>query len=366
MRSTASDRLSAELDNFDAVLEWLLDRGRVSEAVPLYLELASFWGSSGSAAGGHWSEVLVDRDAEVPDLELRLELLAIAVFVLYSSGRWRRAGELLDELEGVVGGDLATLDPQTLFARGQLAMERQDVDQFVAAAELTVAAATDRGDPYWSMVASVAAMHARLERDPADGLVGAQELLGEVRPLGIPTLTASGYVLVGHGLLRAGRVSEAEHAYREAVDAAGDVSPHVAMYGTLALGVIAAEQGRPDALDRLAHALALYRDHPVQPGSIVGGLQAVAFVLAQRDQLVDAATCVGASRALQEALGVKGQAMLQDKVGVVVEEIDEAMARSADRCGGAPGPRDDPVRVLPVRDRPRRRQLTRHIEPLSN
>ncbi len=203
-------------------------------------------------------------------------------------------------------------------------MERQDVDEFAAAADLTVAAATDRGDPYWSMIASVAAISARLERDPADGLVGAQELLGEVRPLGIPTLTSSGYVLVGQGLLRTGRVSEAEHAYREAVDAAGDVSPHLAMYGTLLLGIIAAEQGRPDALDRLADAIALYRDHPVQPGSIVGGLQGVAFVLAQQDRLVEAATCVGASRALQEALGVKGQAMPQHMVGVVVEQVDAA------------------------------------------
>ncbi len=50
-QATASDRLSAELDNFDAVFEWLFDRGRVSEAVGLYLDLATFWGVSGSAAG---------------------------------------------------------------------------------------------------------------------------------------------------------------------------------------------------------------------------------------------------------------------------------------------------------------------------
>ena len=62
-QAAAFDRLSTELDNFDAVLEWLLDRGRVSEAVHLYLELTNFWGTSGTAAGGHWSEVLLDRDA---------------------------------------------------------------------------------------------------------------------------------------------------------------------------------------------------------------------------------------------------------------------------------------------------------------
>ena len=125
--------MSAELDNFDAVLEWLLDRGRVSEAVRLYLELTNFWGTSGSAAGPHWSEILLDRYEEVPDLDLHLQLLAIAVFVLYSAGRWRRAGELIDQLERLLGDDLPKLDPSALFARAQLAMERQDVDEFLAA-----------------------------------------------------------------------------------------------------------------------------------------------------------------------------------------------------------------------------------------
>ena len=326
---TASARLSPELDNFDAIFEWLLDGDRVSDAALLNLDLTPLWGQSGSAAGQYWSEILLDRSEEVADRELRLELVALGVFVLYSAGGWRRAVELIDELERLVGSDLSKLSPRTLFARAQLAMERQEVDQFVAAAELSATAAEHHGDPFWQGATSIAVIGTRLVRDPADGLVGAQEFLAGVRPLGIAVLTASGYLQVGQGLLRTGRVSEAEDALQQAVHIIGDVSPHIALSGILSLGLIAAEQGRPEALGRLAEAMALYRDHPVQPGSIIGGLQAVAYALAERDRLVDAATCVGASRALQESLGVKGEAFLQEVVGVVVEQIDAATADPA-------------------------------------
>ncbi len=307
----------------------LLDADRVSEAALLNLELAPLWGQSGSAAGQYWSEILLDRSGEVPDRELRLELVAQGAFVLYSTGGWRRAVELIDELERLVGSDLSKLSPRTLFARAQLAMERQEVDQFVAAAELSATAAERHGDPFWQGAASTAVIGSRMVRDPADGLVGAQEFLAEVRPLGLAVLTASGYLQVAHGLLRTGRVSEAEDALQQAVQTVGDVSPHVEMWGILALGLISAEQGRPEALGRLADAMALYREHPVQPGAIVGGLQAAAYALVHQDRLVDAATCVGASRALQESLGVKGEALFQKNVGVVVEEIDAAMADPA-------------------------------------
>ncbi len=102
------------------------------------------------------------------------------------------------------------------------------------------------------------------------------------------------------------------------------MSPHIEIVGMIALGVMAAEQARPGALAHIADAVALYRDHPVAPGQIVGGLQAAAYSLASQDRLVEAATCVGASWALQESLGVKGEKFLQEVVGVVVERIDAA------------------------------------------
>ncbi len=315
------ERLGLELDNLEAIFERMLEDDRITAMARLHLTLNNYWGVSGSNAGRFWTEQILDRSDEIDDPWLRLEFVAWAVFALYSSGAWRRAGEVRSELQHVVGEDLKALGVGVLFSTALLALEDQRHDELFRAADWALQAADD---PYWQMLASVAQLSAVLMTDPVAGLPAAQEFHDAVVAFGIPTLNASALDQLGTGFWRNDRRAEAADAFRRAIDAAGDVIPHVAVNSSIALGVLSAENREPDALPLLSQGVALYRDHPVQPGSIVSALLTAAFVLDEAGRTAEAATCVGAATALQESLGVKGQLILQKQVGVVVARIAAA------------------------------------------
>jgi hypothetical protein len=239
------------------------------------------------------------------------------------------------------------LGVDVLFSKAALALEDQRHDELVRAADWALRAAEAADDPYGQMLASVATVGAALVTDPIVGLRAAEEHhAAVVRLFDVPMLTGAALCQLGKGFWMNERRAEASDAFRRAIDAAGDVSPHVRMFGLISLGVMAAENREPDALQFLSQSVALYRNHPVEPGSIVGALLAVAFVLDEAGRTAEAATCVGAASALQESLGVRGQLILEKEVGVVVDRI--AAAGADPEIAAA-----EPGRVLPLRLGPR-------------
>ena len=90
------DRISTELDNLRAAMQWSLDGGDSVSGMTIAGSLYRFWYIRGVREGRHWLELFLDADPPAPP-ELKARVLFAAGSLSQVQGDYGTAAELLDE-----------------------------------------------------------------------------------------------------------------------------------------------------------------------------------------------------------------------------------------------------------------------------
>jgi tetratricopeptide (TPR) repeat protein len=220
-------RLTADLDNVRAALNWSLDR-RDTADIEYGLRIVAAIGKSNdlTLAFADWVERVVPLVAEQPP-ELRLNVLAATSVALAAVGDLERARALAQEVVQDHRDVLATF--RALHALIMIASQQEDFDQAYRLSRQTLQASGDLTlPPYWrstphSLVATYAAMAGDLNaaRQHADEGVRMARALGNPSSLGTMLYSA------GLALWR----DEPEHALEYFVESAALVREGVTYLG---------------------------------------------------------------------------------------------------------------------------------------
>jgi len=296
------ERLERDLDNLRGALDWLLQAGRVEDALRAISSLERFW-----RAHGHVSEArrwlalgLEFADRLAP--EVRAAALRTAAQQAAAQSDWTAAESLLEEaLDLYRAGGQRREEVFTLGYLSFAAMRQGAVERAERYANDAVAVASELDDDRASSGAlTVLGDIHRAKGENELAIARYEEAVALRRRLGDPLLVTDGIYYVGLAAFHGGDLARARREIEAALEQARSLGeePYVAA-AQLVLSLVDLQEGdAARAAERAAEALELYT-HIEDDRSRARCLVVLAAAAAERGDLERAARLTGEATALR-------------------------------------------------------------------
>ena len=319
------ERLEQELDNVRAALEWLLEIGRVEDALRATSALSRFWRSHGHMTEARRLLTAGLQRAEGVSPTIRADALWTAARQAAAQSDWATAESLLDDALPIFRAD--GRQQETAFALSELAFLALRRDEAEVAADLSeeaLAVARALDDPRAVSAALVTLAEIRSRQGEHESALAHNEEAVELRrAVGDPLLVTNALHNLGWVAFIAGDYVRARRAFEESLSGARELGDALHTAEALRmLGELDLFDGDADTAEhRIAESLAIC----TEMGSDLdraASLTALGGVAAVRGDAAEAA------RLFEEALALRGGATPEAPERAVLDRF-YASARSS-------------------------------------
>ena len=331
----ASAALMSDIENLNAAIDRLGEKGRHTQKARLVTALDLFWQMGAPGAGRRRYQELVTVLDEI-DADLRLQTLLEAASCCSTIGFALEAVALLDRARRVALEQAVELPPYFYYVSATVAEMDCRPDDVVALCEAATARLQESGDEFMaiSLRSRILTSLARLR--PAEALEHARDTLRQSEELGLDLFVAVSHMLIGTVHMLEGRIAESEPELDRAVELAATAMPQVTIAALVASAAGLSPVDHERSVARAREALATVAQTEIMPSFRALAANIIAWHWAKTDRAGDAAVVLAAMDELGRRLGFAGiwwsqryrdEAWAAVRQALPAERVDECTTR---------------------------------------
>lgn len=303
-RRGASAALLSEIDNLNAAMDRLGQKGRHTQKARLVVALDLFWQTAAPGAGRLRFDELVATLDEM-DTDVRLSTLIEAASFFSTLAFARKATALLDRARETARVSAMELPPYFYYVAATVAeVDGRPADVIALYEEGTANLA--EGDEFITIGLRARVLTSLVRLRPAEALAHARGTLRMAEDFGLDLFVAASHLLIGTVHMLEGRMDESEPELDRAIELAGVDMPQVTISAlvTAAAGLLRSDPAR--ALERARKALRVEAQADIMPWFRAIAASIIAWHWARDDRPEDAAVVLAAMDELESRLGFAG------------------------------------------------------------
>ena len=300
----ASAALLSDIDNLNAAIDRLGQRGRHTQKARLVTALDLFWQTGAPGAGRLRFEQLVTVLDEI-DIDVRVSILVEASSFFSTLGFATKAIELLDRAREIAGANAIELPPYAYYVAATVAeMDGRPEDVLSLCAEGE--ARLQPGDEFIGTSLRARELTSIAKLRPAEALDHARATLRQAEEFGLDLFVAVAHMLIGTVHMLENRMDDAEPELSRAIDLAGTAMPQVTIAALVASAVGLARRDPVQSVARAREALAVEAQTDIMPWFRVVAANIIAWHWAREARAEDAALALAAMDEMSARLGFAG------------------------------------------------------------
>lgn len=301
----ASAALLSDIDNLNAAIDRLGQKGRHTQKARLVNALDLFWQIGAPGAGRLRYEQLVAALDDI-DVDVRLSTLLEAASFFSALGFATKAIALLDRARDMAVAHAMELPSYAYYVAATVAEMDGRPEDVIALCDEGMAHLQAAGDEFVATCLRARALTSIAQLRPAEALNHARGTLRQSEEFGLDLFVAVSHMLIGTVHMVQGRVDECEQEIVRATELAGDAMPQVtiACLVTLAAGLRDRDPAR--SIERAREALAIEAQVDIMPWFRVIAGNIIAWHWARDARADDAAVALAATDELGIRLGFAG------------------------------------------------------------
>ncbi|MDQ3697305.1 MAG: serine/threonine-protein kinase [Gemmatimonadota bacterium] len=300
----ASAALLSDIDNLNAAMDRLGQKGRHTQKARLVTTLDLFWQIGAPRAGRLRYDELVAVLDEI-DIDVRLSTLVEAASFFSTLGFARQATGLLDRARDSATEHAMELPPYFYYVGATVAEMDGRPEDVMALCEAGEAHLAD-GDEFISVSLRSRVLTSIVTLRPGEALGHARRTLQMAEELGLDLFVAVSHMLIGTVHMLEGRVDGSEPELDRAIELAGVDMPQVTIAAlvTSAAGLMRIDPAR--SIARAREALVVEAQTEIMPWFRAIAASIIAWHWARDVRADDAATTLAAMDELEGRLGFAG------------------------------------------------------------
>ncbi|MEO8946439.1 MAG: protein kinase [Gemmatimonadaceae bacterium] len=300
----ASAALFSDIDNLNAAMDRLGQKGRHTQKARLVNTLDVFWAIGAPGAGRQRYDELVAVLDEI-DLDVRLSTLVEAAAFFSTLGFATHAIMLLDRARDLAEAEAIALTPYFFYVGATVAEMDGRPEDCIALCESGQSQLTE-DDEFMTVCLRTRVLTSIAKLSPGDALAHARQSLEMAEGFGLDLFVAASHMLIGTVHMLEGRMDESEPEFDSAIELAGRAMPQVTIAAlvTSAAGLCTSDPAR--SLLHAREGLMIEGETEIMPSfrAIAATVIAQHWIRAGRED--DAALILAAMDALETRLGFAG------------------------------------------------------------
>ena len=301
----ASAALMSDVENLNAAIDRLGEKGRHTQKARLVIALDLFWQMGAPGAGRRRYQELVAVLDEI-DLDLRVPTLIEAASCCSTIGFATEAVALLDRARAVALEQGVELPPYFYYVSATVAEMDGRPDDVIALCEEAVAQLQESGNEFMAVSLRSRVLTSIAKRRPAEALEHARATLRQAEEFGLDLFVAVAHMLNGTVHMLEGRLAESEPELDRAVELAGTAMPQVTIAALVASAAGLCHVDAARSLARAREALVAEAQTEIMPSFRALAANIIAWHWSSTDRMEDAALVLSATDELGRRLGFAG------------------------------------------------------------
>lgn len=299
-RGTSAALLS-DIENINAVLDRLGQKGRHTQKAQLVAALDLFWQLGAPGAGRQRFDELVSVVDQI-DVDVGFTTLLEAASFYSNLGFATQAIALLDRAKAVAAAQDMRLPPYFYYVGATVAEMDGRPEDVIALCEAGVAQ-LEEGDEFIEVSLRTRVLTSIAKLRPAEALEHARGTLRMAEEFGIDLFVAVAHMLIGTVHMLEGRMHDAQAELDHAMELAGVAMPQVTIAGLVASAAGWRHTDMPLSLERARQALRIEAQTDIMPSFRATAARIIAWHWARTGRADDAAATLSAMRELESRLG---------------------------------------------------------------
>ncbi len=300
----SSAALLSDIDNLNAALDRLGQKGQHTEKATLIVALSLFWQTGAIATGRRRYEELLAVERELAP-EMRFMTLLEAASFFSSLGFATQARPLLDRARAAAAEQQMQLPPYFFYVAAQAAEMDGRIEEQLEQCEAGKLVLPPEDD-FNALTLRARSLTAILKRHPETALAEARGILRQAQACGLDLFVSVGHMLIGTVLMVQGRATESEPEFARAIELAEQAMPQVTI--SALVGSAAAFRGTDPrrSLERAHEALLVESQSDLMPWFRVIAAYLLAWHWADGGRAEDAVRALAAMDELRRRCGFAG------------------------------------------------------------
>jgi predicted ATPase len=300
----SSAALLSDIDNLNAALDRLGQKGQHTEKATLVVALSLFWQTGAIATGRRRYEELLAVERELAPEARFLTLLEAASF-FSSLGFATQSVPLLGRARAAAAEHGLDLPPYFFYVAAQAAEMDGRVDEVLALCEAGKAVLSPE-DEFNALTLRARALTSLLRLRPEEALGEARGILRHAQESGLDLFVSVGHMLIGTVLMLDGRAAESEPEFVRAIELADVAMPQVTISALVASAAACRRSDPLRSVGRAREALAVEAQSDIMPWFRVIAASVLAWHWAGSGRAEDAARVLSAMDELRRRSGFAG------------------------------------------------------------
>jgi predicted ATPase len=300
----SSAALLSDIDNLNAALDRLGQKGQHTEKATLVVALSLFWQTGAIANGRRRYEELLAVERELTP-EVRFLTLLEAASFFSSLGFATQSVPLLDRARAAAAEHDLELPPYFFYVAAQAAEMDGRVEEVLALCDAGKAVLPP-DDDFNALTLRARSLTSILKVRPAEALAEARGILRQAQECGLDLFVSVGHMLAGTVLMMEGRAAESEPEFARAIELAEVAMPQVTISALVGSAAACRHSDPQRSMERARQGLDVEAQSDIMPWFRVIAAYVLAWHWASGGRADDAARALAAMDELRRRLGFAG------------------------------------------------------------